>query len=35
MLGVTARVEAILLTEGRTGYELGLWLDGKDARKKK
>jgi hypothetical protein len=33
--GVTARVEAILLTEGRTGYELGLWLDGKDAPKKK
>ncbi|MDY7228275.1 DUF6066 family protein [Hyalangium rubrum] len=35
--GVSARIEAILLTEGRTGQELGLWLDGKDAntRKKK
>jgi uncharacterized protein DUF6066 len=33
--GVAARVEAILLTEGRTGEELGLWLDGKDANKKK
>jgi hypothetical protein len=28
-------VEAILVTEGRTGEELGLWLDGKDAPKKK
>lgn len=33
--GVAARVEAILLTEGRTGEQLGLWLDGKDASKKK
>lgn len=33
--GVSARVEAILVTEGRTGEELGLWLDGKDANKKK
>lgn len=33
--GVSSRIEAILLTEGRTGYELGLWLDGKDANAKK
>jgi hypothetical protein len=33
--GVSARVEAILLTEGRTGVEMGLWLDGKDANKLK
>lgn len=33
--GLAARVEAILLTEGRTGQELGLWLDGKDAPKRK
>ncbi|MFP2925484.1 DUF6066 family protein [Pyxidicoccus sp. 3LG] len=32
--GVTARVEAILVTEGRTGNQLGLWLNGKDANKK-
>ena len=31
ILGVSARMEAILLTEGRTGVEMGLWLDGKDA----
>ncbi len=37
IFGVSSRMEGILLTEGRTGYELGLWLDGKDAnpRKKK
>jgi hypothetical protein len=35
VLGVSARIEAVLLTEGRTGADLGLWLDGKDARKKK
>jgi uncharacterized protein DUF6066 len=35
IFGVAARVEAILLTEGRTGEHLGLWLDGKDANKKK
>ncbi len=28
--GVNAQVEAILLTEGRTGEVLGLWLNGKD-----
>jgi hypothetical protein len=33
--GVSARMEAILLTEGRTGVEMGLWLDGKDANKLK
>nr|WP_075006265.1 DUF6066 family protein [Stigmatella aurantiaca] len=33
--GVAARIEAILVTEGRTGQELGLWLEGKDAPKKK
>jgi hypothetical protein len=33
--GVSARIEAILLTEGRTGVEMGLWLDGKDANKMK
>lgn len=32
--GVTARVEALLVTEGRTGQQLGLWLNGKDANKK-
>jgi hypothetical protein len=35
IFGVSARVEAILLTEGRTGEHLGLWLDGKDGNKKK
>jgi hypothetical protein len=35
IFGVSSRIEAILLTEGRTGYELGLWLDGKDANPKK
>jgi hypothetical protein len=35
IFGVSSRMEAILLTEGRTGYELGLWLDGKDANSKK
>jgi hypothetical protein len=35
VFGVSARVEAILLTEGRTGVEMGLWLDGKDANKLK
>jgi hypothetical protein len=33
--GVSARMDAILLTEGRTGVEMGLWLDGKDANKLK
>jgi hypothetical protein len=33
IFGVAARVEAILVTEGRTGQELGLWIDGKDANK--
>jgi hypothetical protein len=33
--GVSARMEGILLTEGRTGVEMGLWLDGKDANKLK
>lgn len=33
--GVAARIEAVLVTEGRTGQELGLWLEGKDAPKKK
>jgi hypothetical protein len=32
ILGVSARMEGILLTEGRTGVEMGLWLDGKDAK---
>jgi hypothetical protein len=32
--GVTARVEGILVTEGRTGHQLGLWINGKDANKK-
>jgi hypothetical protein len=35
IFGVSSRIEAILLTDGRTGYELGLWLDGKDANKNK
>jgi hypothetical protein len=35
VLGVAARIEAILLTEGRTGTEMGLWLDGKDANQQK
>jgi Family of unknown function (DUF6066) len=35
IFGVSSRVEAILLTDGRTGYELGLWVDGKDANAKK
>ncbi|MBN1208526.1 MAG: hypothetical protein JXB05_26935 [Myxococcaceae bacterium] len=35
IFGVSARVEAVLLTEGRTGQELGLWIDGKDANKRK
>ncbi len=35
IFGVAARVEAILLTEGRTGEHLGLWVDGKDANAKK
>ncbi len=34
LLGVNAQIEAILLTEGRTGQTLGLWLHGKDAAKK-
>ncbi|WP_404362530.1 DUF6066 family protein [Corallococcus coralloides] len=29
--GVNARIEAVLVTEGRTGNQLGLWLNGKDA----
>ncbi|QSQ25333.1 hypothetical protein JY651_10575 [Pyxidicoccus parkwayensis] len=29
--GVTARIEGILVSEGRTGQQLGLWLNGKDA----
>ncbi|MCP3103534.1 DUF6066 family protein [Myxococcus sp. K15C18031901] len=29
--GVTARIEGLLVTEGRTGHQLGLWLNGKDA----
>jgi hypothetical protein len=29
--GVTARIEGILVTEGRTGGQMGLWLNGKDA----
>jgi hypothetical protein len=33
--GVSGRLEAVLLTEGRTGVEMGLWLDGKDANKLK
>lgn len=32
--GVSARIEGILVTEGRTGHELGLWMDGKDIPKK-
>ncbi|XXF75230.1 DUF6066 family protein [Myxococcaceae bacterium GXIMD 01537] len=28
--GINAQVEAILVTEGRTGMTLGLWIDGKD-----
>ncbi len=35
VFGVAARIEAILLTEGRTGQEIGLWIDGKDANKGK
>jgi hypothetical protein len=35
VFGVASRVEAILLTEGRTGEELGLWIDGKDVQKRK
>ncbi|HVG61008.1 MAG TPA: DUF6066 family protein [Hyalangium sp.] len=35
IFGVSSRIEGILLTEGRTGYELGLWIDGKDANKNK
>jgi hypothetical protein len=35
VFGVAARMEAILVTEGRTGDHLGLWLDGKDANKNK
>jgi hypothetical protein len=30
VFGVNAEVEAILLTEGRTGEQLGLWIHGKD-----
>lgn len=30
VFGVEAQVEAILVTEGRTGETLGLWLNGKD-----
>jgi hypothetical protein len=33
--GVTARVEGLLVTEGRTGQQLGLWINGKDVNKKK
>jgi hypothetical protein len=33
--GVTARVEGILVTEGRTGTQMGLWINGKDANKAK
>nr|WP_227027239.1 DUF6066 family protein [Corallococcus soli] len=29
--GVNARVESVLLTEGRSGGHMGLWLNGKDA----
>lgn len=29
--GVTARFEGLIVTEGRTGQQLGLWLNGKDA----
>ncbi|MFP2958940.1 DUF6066 family protein [Myxococcus sp. 1LA] len=32
--GVTARIEAILITEGRSGQPMGLWLNGKDANKR-
>lgn len=32
--GVTARIEAIFITEGRSGQAMGLWLNGKDARKR-
>jgi hypothetical protein len=35
IFGVAARMDAILLTEGRTGIQMGLWLDGKDANKLK
>ncbi|MBJ6762693.1 hypothetical protein JGU66_18160 [Myxococcaceae bacterium JPH2] len=30
--GVNARIESILVTEGRTGEQFGLWLNGKDAQ---
>lgn len=33
--GVSARIEGILLTEGRTGTEMGVWIDGKDGNKLK
>ncbi|MCP3164312.1 DUF6066 family protein [Myxococcus qinghaiensis] len=29
--GVTARIDGLIVTEGRTGTQLGLWLNGKDA----
>ncbi|AGC46129.1 hypothetical protein MYSTI_04840 [Myxococcus stipitatus DSM 14675] len=29
--GVTARIDGLLVSEGRTGGQLGLWLNGKDA----
>ncbi|MCP3065245.1 DUF6066 family protein [Myxococcus sp. K38C18041901] len=29
--GVTARIDGLILTEGRTGHPIGLWLNGKDA----
>ena len=29
--GVTARIEGLLVSEGRTGGQMGLWLNGKDA----
>lgn len=32
--GVNARIEAILVTEGRTGGQMGLWINGKDAAAK-
>lgn len=35
IFGVSARMEAILVTEGRTGDHLGLWIDGKDANAQK
>jgi hypothetical protein len=34
ILGVNARVEAVLVTEGRTGNNMGLWVNGKDVKAK-